>query len=187
MQTGHQRGSYPKQDPVHTQKRGKNLGPSSVERAVQSVFGKPKVRNSAHLFQEFICHSKPSAGHAIQDGFIRHRRDVTGVDIDALNETVVTASLDASIIFWSFTLHVVLEKLQVGVCISSLKMQRDNGLIACVCDDFMVRVYDMMTRRVSTYNASRNALHRVRVSLQHIKACLRYSWSDGYVGIHLSW
>ena len=77
-----------------------------------------------------------------------HSREVTGIEVDALNEVMISASLDHRIIFWDFITHAYLDHIDVGTGISSLKMLRESGLIAAICDDLVVRVYDFSTRKV---------------------------------------
>lgn len=77
-----------------------------------------------------------------------HTGPVTGVEVDSINSTVISASLDGTLRFWDFKRHRLLDVVTVGVGVSQLELARDSDLLAAACDDFVVRVYDVTTRKL---------------------------------------
>jgi len=95
-------------------------------------------------------------------------RHVTGIETDSLNTVVVVATLDGSIHvsnavgqcnststdiagdtqFFDFHSAALLETINLGSGISATLLQRDNNLLAIVCDDFTVKLLDIETKRV---------------------------------------
>ncbi|CEQ42504.1 SPOSA6832_04318, partial [Sporobolomyces salmonicolor] len=75
-------------------------------------------------------------------------RQVTGVAIDALNRCVVVSTLKGAIHFFDFQTMKLLGTLTLKASITSIHLQRDNGLLATVCDDLVVRIVDIETKRV---------------------------------------
>ena len=77
-----------------------------------------------------------------------HSGPVTGVQVDSLNRVVISASLDGTIRFWDFKTHALLEVIEVGVGVAQLEQARDSELLAASCDDFVIRIYDVATRKL---------------------------------------
>lgn len=73
---------------------------------------------------------------------------MTGLAIDAVNSMVIASTLDGTVNFFDF--HTAkLEKTLVLPCSAlSTTLHRDSGLLAAVCDDRIVRLIDIETRRV---------------------------------------
>lgn len=101
-------------------------------------------------------------------------RHVTGVSVDALNRVVVVSTLKGALHvrpspslslslsslsshvltffeilqFFDFQTMRLLSTLTLKASVTSILLQRDNGLLAVVCDDLVVRIVDIETRRV---------------------------------------
>ncbi|GAA5832443.1 hypothetical protein JCM3766R1_003075 [Sporobolomyces carnicolor] len=75
-------------------------------------------------------------------------RNVTGVAVDALNRVVVVSTLKGVLHFFDFQTMKLLSTLTLTASITSIVLQRDNSLLAVVCDDLAVRVVDIETKRV---------------------------------------
>ncbi|GAA5843467.1 hypothetical protein JCM9279_000759 [Rhodotorula babjevae] len=75
-------------------------------------------------------------------------RHVTGVSVDALNRVVVVSTLKGALHFFDFQTMRPLSTLMLKASVTSILLQRDNGLLAVVCDDLVVRIVDIETRRV---------------------------------------
>lgn len=73
---------------------------------------------------------------------------ITGLVTDALNTTVIASTLEGKLYFFDFHTTQRLEVMELDSSITALELQRDSGLLACVCDDLVVRVVDIETRRV---------------------------------------
>ena len=54
----------------------------------------------------------------------------------------------ATIKFWQFQTHALLETVEAGAPIAQLELARDSGLLAAACDDFVVRVFDANGRQL---------------------------------------
>ncbi|KAL7415398.1 WD-repeat protein [Mrakia frigida] len=75
-------------------------------------------------------------------------RGVTGIVTDPLNRIVVVGTMDGTLTFFDFHTTVALQSLALPSSITSITLHRDNGLLAVVCDDLVVRIVDIETKRV---------------------------------------
>ncbi|BFZ56439.1 rRNA-processing protein utp21 [Savitreella phatthalungensis] len=75
-------------------------------------------------------------------------KPVTGIAVDALNDTVVTASLDGHLRFYDFRTGLLKGTLDIGSGIAILRHHARADLIAVACDDLGLRVVDVETRRI---------------------------------------
>lgn len=94
-------------------------------------------------------------------------KHVTGIAVDALNRAVVASTLKGGIHvrvqglsdlilfltryleqFFDFQTMKLRSSLNVSASITSILLQRDNNLLAAVCDDLTVRIVDIETRRI---------------------------------------
>ncbi|RHY32767.1 hypothetical protein DYB32_002266 [Aphanomyces invadans] len=78
----------------------------------------------------------------------KHTAAVTGVVVDALNETVVSTSLDGHVKFWSFGSHKLEGTLDLKSPITHVELHKESGLLVVACDDFVLRVVDITTRKI---------------------------------------
>ncbi|KIW91549.1 uncharacterized protein Z519_07515 [Cladophialophora bantiana CBS 173.52] len=78
-----------------------------------------------------------------------HRGPITGIVVDNLNQTMVTSSLDGSVIFWDFSSGRVLERKSLDSAVpTAIRYNPVSGLLALSCDDLCIRIVDIETRRV---------------------------------------
>ncbi|EIN07245.1 Utp21-domain-containing protein [Punctularia strigosozonata HHB-11173 SS5] len=77
-----------------------------------------------------------------------NQRCITGLASDALNRVVVASTLDGTVNFFDFHTTKLETVLSLPTAAVSISLQRDSGLIAVVCDDLVVRVVDIETRKV---------------------------------------
>jgi U3 small nucleolar RNA-associated protein 21 len=94
-------------------------------------------------------------------------RPITGLAVDALNRILVASTLDGtlnvssalvlvhfahrsypSMQFFDFHSTKLEHVLQFPSAIVSLQLQQDSGLIAMACDDMVIRLVDLETRRL---------------------------------------
>ncbi|KAF9053907.1 Utp21-domain-containing protein [Hymenopellis radicata] len=75
-------------------------------------------------------------------------RSITGLASDALNRTVIASTLDGTVNFFDFHTTELERTITVPSPITSLVLHRDNGLLALICDDMIVRIVDIETKRV---------------------------------------
>ncbi|RDB22141.1 U3 small nucleolar RNA-associated protein 21 [Hypsizygus marmoreus] len=90
----------------------------------------------------------PEAAHRFRSGTKKKERCVTGLATDALNRTVIASTLDGTINFFDFQTTKLEHTLVLPSSVVSILLQSDSGLLAAVCDDMVVRVIDIETRRV---------------------------------------
>lgn len=77
-----------------------------------------------------------------------HKDAITGIMVDNLNRTMVTTSLDGSIIFWDFSTGKILDKKHFDSALpTALRYNPVSGLLAFSCDDLCIRIIDIETRR----------------------------------------
>jgi len=75
-----------------------------------------------------------------------HKNPLRGVVTDSLNQQVVTGDSKGIVKFWRFKSGELLLKLVVGEDLSSMKLNRESGLLALAMEDFTIRVVDIDTR-----------------------------------------
>ncbi|CEL51962.1 hypothetical protein RSOLAG1IB_00499 [Rhizoctonia solani AG-1 IB] len=73
---------------------------------------------------------------------------VTGIATDALNTVLVASTLAGSIHFFDFHTTVKIDQLDLPSTAVSIELQRDSGLLAIICDDLVVRIADIETRKI---------------------------------------
>ncbi|WVQ96671.1 hypothetical protein IAU59_003777 [Kwoniella sp. CBS 9459] len=73
---------------------------------------------------------------------------VTGLVTDALNRTVVASTLEGKLYFFDFHTTALLHAVQLSTSITALSLNRDSGLLSMTCDDLVVRLLDIETRRI---------------------------------------
>ncbi|XP_022111358.1 WD repeat-containing protein 36-like [Acanthaster planci] len=101
-----------------------------------------------------------STGHVdtynIQSGIHRgsfgnpkaHEGAIRGLAVDALNQVVITGSLDSKLKFWKFKLRKQLDSLALDAPVNQILLHRDSSMLAVSLDDFVVVVIDADLRRV---------------------------------------
>ena len=57
-----------------------------------------------------------------------HRGPVTGIAVDAMNATVVTASTDGTVRLWNFETHVLDNTIDVGSPVTHIEICKDSGM-----------------------------------------------------------
>lgn len=115
---------------------------SGKERKSFALSG-PAPGNSKH---KIIAASKPKKAKAREPR--KTIQAITGLVTDALNTTVIASTLEGKLYFFDFYTTERIAGMEVGSSITALDLQRDSGLLACVCDDLVVRLVDIETRRV---------------------------------------
>ncbi|KAF9477557.1 Utp21-domain-containing protein [Pholiota conissans] len=78
----------------------------------------------------------------------RSERSVTGLATDSLNKVVIASTLDGTINFFDFQTTKIEYTLVLPSTAVSILLHRDSGLLAVICDDMVVRIIDIETRRV---------------------------------------
>ncbi|KAJ7271954.1 Utp21 specific WD40 associated putative domain-containing protein [Mycena haematopus] len=86
--------------------------------------------------------------YRFQTGKKKEGRCVTGLASDALNTTVIASTLDGTINFFDFHTTKLEHTLTLPSAAVSILLHRESGLLAVVCDDMVVRVVDIETRRI---------------------------------------
>lgn len=78
-----------------------------------------------------------------------HQSSVVGIVVDALNRSVVSCSLDATVRFWDFATGLEKHKLTFDSCAPiSLRYSATSGLVSLACDDLCIRILDIETKRI---------------------------------------
>jgi U3 small nucleolar RNA-associated protein 21 len=84
--------------------------------------------------------SKSARGHTIT---------ITGVVVDNLNQTVLSASLDGSVIFWDFLTGRLVHRIRLDAASpTAMHYNQTSGLVSLACDDLCIRILDIETRRI---------------------------------------
>lgn len=75
-------------------------------------------------------------------------KNITGLATDSLNTLLIASTLDGKIYFFDFHTTKLIGTVSVPSSVTSISLQRDSGLLAVVCDDMVVRVLDIETRKI---------------------------------------
>ena len=95
----------------------------------------------------------------------RSDRSITGLATDSLNRVVIANTLDGTLNVGLSAIHIIYTniavvqffdfqtaKLEYTLVLPStapsILLHRDNGLLAIICDDMVVRIVDIETRRI---------------------------------------
>ncbi|KAH9945893.1 Utp21-domain-containing protein [Epithele typhae] len=75
-------------------------------------------------------------------------RCITGLASDALDRVLVASTLDGTINFFNFHTASLEYTLILPSAVASITLHRDSNLLAVTCDDLIIRVIDIETRRI---------------------------------------
>lgn len=97
----------------------------------------------------------------------RSDRFINGLATDSLNSVVIASTLDGTLNVGLYAAHYIYIPTDIVVIqffdfqttelectlvlpssVSSILLHRDNGLLAIICDDMVVRIVDIETRRI---------------------------------------
>ncbi|KAJ1645421.1 rRNA-processing protein utp21, partial [Coemansia asiatica] len=92
--------------------------------------------------------------------FTGHTKTVTGIQTDSCNHQVYSISLDGTLRIWDFSTGAQLYCVDMQSTPSSLAIHRESSLLACACDDAVVRVVDVESQRI----VRKFAGHRNRIT-----------------------
>ncbi|RMZ86637.1 hypothetical protein DV736_g6135, partial [Chaetothyriales sp. CBS 134916] len=78
-----------------------------------------------------------------------HSDAITGLVVDGLNETMVSTSLDGTVIFWDFATGTITKRLKLpSTAALRIKYNPVSNLLALSCDDLCVRIVDIESYRI---------------------------------------
>ncbi|KAJ3552995.1 hypothetical protein NM688_g3858 [Phlebia brevispora] len=78
----------------------------------------------------------------------RKQRCVSGLASDALNRVVIASTQDGTVDFFNFHTGELEHTAVLPASVVSITLHRDSGLLAAICEDHIVRIMDIETRRV---------------------------------------
>lgn len=79
----------------------------------------------------------------------KHSKAVTGLQVDSLNQTVISCGADGKVKFWDFTNGNLLHELDWSLTsINGLRYHPSTDLVALSCDDSSIRVVDVVTKKL---------------------------------------
>lgn len=121
---------------------------------------------SAEVFGGSVFSATASDGTRVEaHAGARHVAAVTGVASDALNSVVVSVDGDGLVIWWDFNTHAPIAALRLPSGARALSLSRESGLAAVSCDDFIVRLLDVVSRRlVRSFSGHTNRINDVTFS-----------------------
>ncbi|CDO73537.1 hypothetical protein BN946_scf185014.g7, partial [Trametes cinnabarina] len=90
----------------------------------------------------------PSRFRPTANGKKKEERCITGLASDALDRVLVASTLDGTINFFDFHTAALEHTLVLPSAAVSITLHRDSGLLAVICDDLVVRIVDIETRRI---------------------------------------
>ncbi|OXG26744.1 U3 small nucleolar RNA-associated protein 21 [Cryptococcus neoformans Ze90-1] len=73
---------------------------------------------------------------------------ITGLATDALNTMVIAGTLEGKLYFFDFHSTRKLDEIQLESSITAISLHRDSGLLAVTCDDLVIRLVDVESRRI---------------------------------------
>eukprot|EP00124_Ichthyophonus_hoferi_P000658 Ihof_evm5s26 gene=Ihof_evmTU5s26 len=77
-----------------------------------------------------------------------HKGMIRSIVTDALNQVMVSGGADGMVKFWDFTKHRRIAIINTGAPVSKMVLHRESNLLAVGGDDFIVRVYDVDTKKL---------------------------------------
>lgn len=80
--------------------------------------------------------------------YVLHKKAVTGIAIDGMNRTMVSAGLDGVVGFYDFSESKFLGKIQLDAAITYLKYHKECDLVAVALDDLSIVVIDPTAQRI---------------------------------------
>ena len=83
-------------------------------------------------------------------GVGKHRQPVTGLFVDAMNQSLYSCGLDGKLKFWDFHRGLLLDELDWSPmsAITASRYHKHSDLIALSCDDLSIRVIDTETKKL---------------------------------------
>lgn len=89
----------------------------------------------------------------LQSGILRkqykfHKRSVTGIAIDNMNQKMCSVGLDGLVGFYDFNQSKLLGKIDLESPVTLLKYHKSSDLIAVALDDLTIVIMDMVTKRI---------------------------------------
>ncbi|KAI0333500.1 Utp21-domain-containing protein [Cubamyces sp. BRFM 1775] len=90
----------------------------------------------------------PSRFRLTPNGKKKEERCITGIASDALDRVLVASTLDGTINFFDFHTAALEHTLVLPSAAVSITLHRDSGLLAVICDDLVLRIVDIETRRI---------------------------------------
>jgi U3 small nucleolar RNA-associated protein 21 len=89
------------------------------------------------------------AEKTFQPGLGRHTKAVTGLVVDSMNKHIVSCSCDGKVKFWDFSTGTLLDEIGWSLtrAITGMCYYAPSDLIAVTCDDFVIRVVDIETKK----------------------------------------
>ncbi|KAF2424905.1 WD-repeat protein-like protein [Tothia fuscella] len=82
-------------------------------------------------------------------GLGKHTKAVTGLQVDNLNQTLISCSLDGKVKFWDFHTGLLLHELDWSLTsITGMHFHRPSDLIALSCGDAVIRLVDISTKKL---------------------------------------
>ncbi|KAG6036507.1 hypothetical protein E4U41_005638 [Claviceps citrina] len=96
-----------------------------------------------------VAQLRASKGPKFLPGTGRHTKAVTGLVVDAMNDTIVSCSADGKIKFWDFLTGTLLEQLDWAPMTypTSCRYHAANNLLAFACNDLSIRIVDLETKK----------------------------------------
>jgi len=73
---------------------------------------------------------------------------ITGLATDGLNRILIASTLEGVLHFFDFHTTALDTTMSMPSTVTSLSLHRDSGLLAVMCDDLVLRIVDIETRRV---------------------------------------
>ncbi|TIC19510.1 WD40 repeat-like protein [Wallemia mellicola] len=73
---------------------------------------------------------------------------ISSIVTDALNTTLVCSTADGFLYFFDFHNGALLDSMQLTAGVQQLILQRDNGIMAAICSDNVIRLVDIESRRL---------------------------------------
>uniref|UniRef100_K3W5I7 Small-subunit processome Utp21 domain-containing protein n=1 Tax=Globisporangium ultimum (strain ATCC 200006 / CBS 805.95 / DAOM BR144) TaxID=431595 RepID=K3W5I7_GLOUD len=145
MQSGEKRGSFP-----------------------TAATPKPKLIRGLTLPGTTPMIEEDMTAHHAHDG------PVSAVVVDALNQSIVSGGIDGKLKFWDFRNHGLVYELNIDSPISQMELHRDSNLLSVACDDQVIRVYDISTRKL----VRRFHGHSHRITDMHFSGDARWLYSS---------
>jgi U3 small nucleolar RNA-associated protein 21 len=112
-------------------------------------FPAPLTKKQAERLKAQAAENPENMEKKFARGQGKHNKAVTGIQVDSVNQTVISCGLDGKLKFWDFNKGVLLHELDWSLTsIRGLRYHRSTDLIALSCNDSSIRVVDIVTKKL---------------------------------------
>jgi U3 small nucleolar RNA-associated protein 21 len=147
IQSGLPRGKYPQTLNAESYDHGKYLKariPGNVYHEITKILDEDDEDNINPVVKEMASQQSKSSRQKL----FGHKSEVSGLFINITNTVMVSSGFDGKLLFWDFATHQLIECINHSYQLLFMRGYRDGSFVALACQDRVIRVYDIVTRKL---------------------------------------